>query len=196
MPNRDKNRADCPFEAVDSAIKSFRRGELDEWELRLIRTRLEDYLDAAPQVTGGELPAKAKAMDQAPADAAVPSYLADLIASSIKGRAEDMPWAVGGLTVAEWREVVAALKRAVPREAEAGAVQETTGAPAGLRAGPGDEVNHAMLIPPGMYYFSFYCENFDAVQCVRVGATAPRRFTFGVTGIDQSPATSGSNKNG
>ena len=38
------------------------------------------------------------------------TLLADLIEGSIKGRAEDMPWAVGGLTVAQWRQVVAALR--------------------------------------------------------------------------------------
>lgn len=44
----------------------------------------------------------------------------------------------------------------------------------------------AQQVPEGMYYFSFYCEDYDAVQRVRVGADAPRQFTCGVTGISKS----------
>jgi hypothetical protein len=43
--------------------------------------------------------------------------------------------------------------------------------------------NQATIIPEGMWYFSFYCEDRDSVQRVRVGADAPRQFTCGVTGI-------------
>lgn len=41
----------------------------------------------------------------------------------------------------------------------------------------------AQSVPEGMWYFTFYCENYDAVQRIRVAANAPRQFTCGVTGI-------------
>lgn len=46
--------------------------------------------------------------------------------------------------------------------------------------------NPAQSVPDGMWYFTFYCENRDAVQRVRVNANAPREFTCGVTGLAKS----------
>lgn len=49
----------------------------------------------------------------------------------------------------------------------------------------------SQTVPPGMYYFTFFCEDFDAVQAVRVKADAPRKFSCGVTGIQRSALAEG-----
>ena len=51
-----------------------------------------------------------------------------------------------------------------------------------------DAANPAQRVPAGMWYFTFYCEDYDSVQRVRVGADAPRQFTCGVTGITKTSA--------
>jgi hypothetical protein len=112
--------------------------ELAQW---IIQTQSPN---AAPQVTGGELPAKAKARDQAPADAAEWCYRYDgrlysrdfehdatlHLTGDFKDEAQKTAYA----------QKLCALLNAAPREAEAGAVQETTGAPAvPATDGPGGE---------------------------------------------------------
>lgn len=49
--------------------------------------------------------------------------------------------------------------------------------------------NPAQSVPDGMWYFTFYCEDRDAVQRARVAADAPRQFTCGVTGIAKKEAS-------
>ena len=47
------------------------------------------------------------------------------------------------------------------------------------------ELRAVANVPKGMWYFTFYCEDYDSVQKIRVLADAPRRFTCGVTGISK-----------
>jgi hypothetical protein len=46
----------------------------------------------------------------------------------------------------------------------------------------------SQTVPDGMWYFTFYCEDKDAVQRVRIAANAPRQFTCGVTGVAKKEA--------
>jgi hypothetical protein len=46
----------------------------------------------------------------------------------------------------------------------------------------------SQAVPDGMWFFKFFCEDYDSVQRVRMNANAPRQFTCGVTGIVQASA--------